>query len=153
MTDDKNTRTGPAGFTHGMLSEYVEQTEQIVEEWFEEENFKKYREAYLKLATSGTTAAVDALSNQQKGKTSKGSDPVDITRFLADTWLGTMKYAWDATRDLSQLWQNDFSRNLGGDAQSAKASSGQDDKPPPVQADTGTEDRKDEPKKPKKQQG
>ncbi len=151
MTDE-GTRSGPAGFTQGMLAKYVSETKEIVEEWFDEENFEKYREAYLKLATSGTNGAFDALLNQQKGGTSGEDDPVDITRFLADTWLGTMKYAWDATRDLSRLWQNDFSRNLGRDDQSAKASSGQDDnpesgqadKPPPVPTDnpgTRTEDR------------
>jgi hypothetical protein len=120
MTDE-GTRSGPAGFTQGMLSKYVSETQEIVEEWFDEENFEKYREAYLKLATSGTNGALDALLNQQKGPSSGEDDPVDITRFLADSWLGAMKYAWDATRDLSRLWQNDFSRNLGGADQSAEA--------------------------------
>ena len=135
MTDEKDTRPEPAGFTQGMLAKYVSETKQIVEEWFDAENFEKYRAAYLDLATSGTNGAIDALLNQQPGKTSEGDAPVDITRFLADTWLGTMKYASDATRDLSRLWQNDFSRNLGRDDQSAKASSGQDDNPESGQAD------------------
>jgi len=134
MTDE-GKRSGPAGFTQGPLSKYLDEAAQIIEEWFDEENFEKYRAAYLKLAKSGTNGATDALSNQQKGGTSPGDEPVDITRFLADTWLGSMKYAWDATRDLSKLWQKDLSLNLGGDDQSTKASSGQDGNPESGQAD------------------
>jgi hypothetical protein len=158
MTDGKDTRPGPAGFNHGLLSQYAVQTKEIIQELFEEENSKKYRDAYLKLALSGTTGALEALGKQQDGETSKDADPVDMTRFLADAWLSSMANAWDATRDLSRLWQNDFSRYVEAGTKKAEASSGQDDdqgsdqadNPPPVPSDnpgTGTEDRKDEPGK------
>src|SRR4051794_26826052 len=110
MTDEQGTRPGHAGFTQGMLSKYVVEADEAIQECFDELDYESYGKAYLKLATSGTTGALEALGKQQEGKTSKGSDPVDLTRFLADTWLSSMANAWDATRDLSRLWQKDFCR-------------------------------------------
>ena len=123
MTDEQGTRAGQTGFTQGLLSDSIQQTEQVIQEWFDELDYKKYGDAYLKLALSGTTGALEALGRQQEGKSSSANDPVDLTRFLADTWLSSMANAWDATRDLGRLVQKDFSRYVGVDTQSAEASS------------------------------
>jgi hypothetical protein len=122
MTDNQGKQAGPTGFTHGTLSDSVLKTAQAIEEWFDEIDFEKYRGPYRKLALSGTTGALDALGKQQEGDTSPPDEPVDITRFLVDTWLCSMANAWDATRDLSWLYQKDFSRYVGADTKSTEAS-------------------------------
>jgi hypothetical protein len=135
MTDEQGTQSGPTGFTHGTLSDSVLKTAQAIEECFDEINLKKYRDGYRKLALSGTTGAMEALSKQQEGETTPPNTPVDMTRFLADTWLRSMANAWDATCDLTWLYQKDFSRYVGADTKSTEASSSQDDNPPPVPAE------------------
>src|SRR4051794_29258820 len=100
MTDERRRR--PVGFTQGALSDSVEQTQQMLEEWFDDIDFTKYHDAYREIALSGANAALEALGRQQLGPSASSGDPVDIVRFVADTWFSGSASAWKASLDLSR---------------------------------------------------
>src|SRR3954453_5627608 len=112
MTDE---RRAPTGFTQGLLSRSVLQTEQLIEEWFEEVDLGSYGKAYEDLALSGARGALEALRRQQSGASASSDDPVDPVRFFADPWLSGLPNAWAASLDLSRKVASDLSRSPATD--------------------------------------
>src|SRR3954471_2766610 len=101
MTDERRGQSRPTGFTQGLLLQSVMQTQQMIEEWFDEVDLASYSKAYRKLALSGARGALEALARQQSGASASSGDPVDAARFFADTWLSGTSNAWEASLDLS----------------------------------------------------
>jgi len=111
--EEQQGNAAGARFTQGDIGPSLMRLQNLIQAGLDDFAFDHYREAYNKIAFSGTTGALDALGKQQTGDTADPKDPVNVFRFATDAWFYSAVEMWDGIRDLTNQYFQDLSNYAG----------------------------------------
>jgi hypothetical protein len=137
--EPEGSPTGPL-VTQGDIEEPLERLQNMIQACLDDFDPEHYRDAYRKIAFSGTYGAAKALEKQRPGGSGSSGDPVNVFRFTTDTWFNSAVHAWEGMCDLTNQYLQDLSNYAGrypttpapdeGDSEPAPDGGSKREKPP-----------------------